>query len=509
MTTLRVILGDQLSHTLATLRDADPKQDVILMCEVWEEATYVRHHQQKIAFIFSAMRHFAAELGRRYQQVRYVELNDPANTGSFTGEVARAIVAHGIDRIVVTAAGEYRVQQMLDQWEMDFQLPVECRQDDRFLCDLATFKAWAGTKKQLRMEFFYRKMRQDHACMMEGSQPIGGKWNFDADNRAPADAACQPPKPFQVKPDAITQAVLDLVGQRFGDHFGDLKPFHWGVTTKHAQQALEHFIQHALSNFGRYQDAMVQDEPWMYHAHIGLYLNCGLLLPLDCIRAAEAAYHAGQAPLNAVEGFIRQILGWREFVRGIYWLKMPSYAKANGLQAKRPLPSLYWDGNTQMNCLKQCVQATQRHAYAHHIQRLMVLGNFALLIGVKPTELNAWFLSVYADAYEWVEMPNVTGMVLFADQGYLASKPYAAGGSYINKMSNYCQKCRYKVKQKNGPDACPFNYLYWFFLDKHRDELQRNPRMAMMYRTFDRMGVEKQDAVRQDSQRFLRALYAS
>ena len=281
------------------------------------------------------------------------------------------------------------------------------------------------------------------------------------------------------------------------------------MTRKQAQTAFKQFIEQRLASFGDYQDAMMEGEPWMYHSHISFYLNCGLLLPLECIEAAEQAYHKGTAPLNAVEGFIRQIIGWREYVRGIYWLKMPEYAEKNFFQSHRNLPNFYWTGHTKMHCLQQCVNETKRNAYAHHIQRLMVLGNFALIAGIAPSQVNEWFLIVYADAYEWVELPNVSGMILFADGGYLASKPYAAGGSYINKMSDYCKNCSYKVTQKNGPDACPFNYLYWDFLARHRDKLSSNHRIGMMYKTYDRMDKEKKEAIDQDSHKFLKSMDAN
>ena len=307
-------------------------------------------------------------------------------------------------------------------------------------------------------------------------------------------------------PDAITQEVIKLVAERFSDHWGHLEPFDFAVTRSQALQVLQQFIDERLPYFGAYQDAMLENEPWMYHSHLSFYLNCGLLLPLECAQAAEQAYHQGQAPLNAVEGFIRQIIGWREYIRGIYWLKMPDYATVNFFKATRPLPDFYWTANTPMNCLRQCILQTREHAYAHHIQRLMVLGNFALLAGIDPVQVNHWFLIVYADAYEWVELPNVSGMILFADGGYLASKPYAAGGSYIHKMSNYCRSCHYSVTQKQGPQACPFNYLYWDFLIRNRHQLQSNPRIGMMYKTYDRMPPEKQRAIREESQRFLDAL---
>jgi deoxyribodipyrimidine photolyase-related protein len=503
MTTLRVILGDQLSHSIASLQHCDKKTDVILMAEVMTEATYVKHHKKKIIFLFSAMRHFAQELIKKGYRVHYTELTDKGNTQSISGEVERAIKKYRAKAIVTTFPGEYRVLKGMRSWQKKLGVPVEIREDDRFICSPDEFSAWANGRKQCRMEYFYRELRQKTNTLMQDGKPIGGQWNFDADNRKqpPQDATI--PKTYHSKPDTITQTVIELVESRFGDHFGESQPFHFATTRRQALAALKKFIDERLPSFGDYQDAMIEGEAWMYHSHIGLYLNCGLLLPMECIEAAELAYHDGQAPLNAVEGFIRQILGWREYVRGIYWLQMPRYTKANFFNAKRKLPEFYWSGETEMNCLKQCVQETQQNAYAHHIQRLMVLGNFALLAGIDPRYVNEWYLLVYADAYEWVELPNVSGMTLFADGGLLASKPYAAGGSYIHKMSTYCQNCQYNVKDKTGENACPFNYLYWDFLARNRQLLAKNPRIGMMYKTYDRMSNEKKKVIQQDSKRFL------
>jgi deoxyribodipyrimidine photolyase-related protein len=353
------------------------------------------------------------------------------------------------------------------------------------------------------MEYFYREMRRKHAILMNGDDPVGGHWNYDAENRKPPKEGLNIPKPYNNNIDSITSEVIALVAKFFPNHFGDLEPFYFATTRGHALQALQLFIEQRLLNFGDYQDAMIEGEPWVYHSHISFYLNCGLLLPLECVRAAENAYYQDKAPLNAVEGFVRQIIGWREYVRGVYWLKMPDYVENNFLSAKRDLPSFYWTAETKMNCLRQCVSETKQNAYAHHIQRLMILGNFALIVGINPTQVNEWFLTVYADAYEWVELPNVYGMTLFADGGYLASKPYAAGGSYINKMSDYCRNCSYKVVKKNGPDACPFNYLYWNFLIRNRNKLETNHRISMMYKTYDRMSEDKKQMISDDSQQFL------
>ena len=327
---------------------------------------------------------------------------------------------------------------MLESWRAQFSFPVDILPDDRFLCSQAAFKTWAASRKQLRMEYFYRDMRRQTGLLMDGDQPVGGQWNFDADNRKAAEIDLFMPRPMASPPDAITQEVLELVETRFGNHFGDLLPFWFAVTRADAEAAFATFVDQALPRFGDYQDAMLAGEPFLYHSVIAQYLNCGLLDPLRVCREVEKAYRAGKAPLNAAEGFIRQIIGWREYVRGIYWLKMPGYERSNFFGHTRPLPDFYWTAETGMACVKAAVSQTREHAYAHHIQRLMVTGNFAMLAGVDPHALHEWYLSVYADAYEWVELPNTVGMSQFADGGLLASKPYAASGAYINRMSNYC-----------------------------------------------------------------------
>jgi deoxyribodipyrimidine photolyase-related protein len=501
-----LILGDQLSESISSFKDYNSDTDIILMGEVWDEATYVKHHKKKIAFLFSAMRHFAKMLIKQGCKVEYTKLDNPDNAGSFKDEVKRIVKKHALDRIIVTHPGEYRVLKEIRSLEDELNISVEIREDDCFLCSPDEFASWASDRKQLRMEYFYREMRKKYNTLMEDDAPTGGQWNYDAENRKPPKAGLTIPPPYIGKVDEITQDVISLVSERFDDHFGDVEPFYFAVTRTDALQVLDQFIEQRLPHFGDYQDAMIQGEPWMYHSHISFYLNCGLLLPLECVKAAETAYHQEKAPLNAVEGFIRQIIGWREYIRGIYWLKMPDYSNENFFEANRKLPDFYWTANTKMNCLRQCVLETKQNAYAHHIQRLMVLGNFALLAGIDPKEVNEWFLIVYADAYEWVELPNVSGMILFADGGYLASKPYAAGGSYINKMSDYCKSCSYKVTKKNGMDACPFNYLYWDFLDRNREKLAGNHRIGMMYKTFDRMGEEKKNTVRADSKIFLSSI---
>lgn len=496
---LILVLGDQLSPTLASLRDGDRATDRILMAEVAEEATYVRHHKKKIAFLFAAMRHFAAALREDGWTVTYRTLDDPDNAGSLAGEVERAIADERPDRIVVTEPGEWRLRHDMDAWSERFGLPVDILDDDRFLSSRRDFADWAAGRKQLRMEYFYRDMRRRTGLLMDGDAPEGGKWNYDAENRKPAKADLFMPSPHRVEPDETTRAVLDLVRQRFDTHFGDLEPFWFGVTAVDAETALDHFIEVALPSFGDYQDAMLRGERFLYHSVLSMYLNAGLLDPLAICRRVEAAYRDGHAPLNAVEGFIRQIIGWREYVRGIYWLKMPEYGTENALSATRALPDFYWTGDTDMACLKAAITQTKEEAYAHHIQRLMVTGNFAMLAGIDPHAVHEWYLAVYADAYEWVEMPNTLGMSQFADGGLLASKPYAASGNYISKMSDYCGDCAYDVKQKTGEGSCPFNALYWDFLVRNEAVLRGNPRLGQVYRTWDKMDAGKRAEYRKSA----------
>jgi deoxyribodipyrimidine photolyase-related protein len=509
MTTLVIVLGDQLSPQLSSLRGLDPADTVVLMAEVWDEATYVRHHKKKIAFLFSAMRHFAEDLRATGWQVDYVRLDDAGNSGSFTGEAARAIARHKPSRIVVTEAAEWRVLEMMRGWATQFGLPVEIRADDRFIASHDAFQRWAAGKKQLRMEFFYREMRRATGLLMDGAEPEGGQWNFDAENRKPAGADLLMPEVPRFEPDAVTRDVLALVANRFGNHFGDLEPFWFAVTRAQAETAFQHFLDHALPRFGDYQDAMLRGERFLYHSVISLYMNAGLLDPLEVCQRVEAEYRAGRAPLNAVEGYIRQIIGWREYVRGIYWLRMPGYENENFFGNTRTLPDFYWTGETDMACIRASVTQTREEAYAHHIQRLMVTGNFALLAGIDPKLVHEWYLVVYADAYEWVELPNTLGMSQFADGGLLASKPYAASGNYINKMSDYCAHCHYDVKSRTGPRACPFNYLYWDFIARNREKLGRNQRLGPVYSTLDKMGEAKKAEIRADAAAFLDALAPS
>lgn len=494
-----LILGDQLSFRLPSLASLDPN-DWVLMAEVWSEATYVKHHKQKIALVFSAMRHFAEALRARGRQVIYVTLDDPLNTQDLCEELLRHQGLHGFSHWSVTEPGEWRLKAAFEALRDRLAVPLDILEDTRFICSHGAFQAFLSGRKQPRLEHFYREMRKRTGCLMVDGKPVGGAWNFDQDNRKKfvGDGV---PAPFRCAPDAITQAVLALVEERFADHFGSLAGFHWPVTEAEAEAALADFIAHRLPAFGDYQDALVFGEDTLFHSLISTSLNLGLLDPLDCCQAAEAAYQAGQAPINAVEGFIRQILGWREYVRGLYWATMPEYKTRNTLGADQPLPALYWDETrTDMRCMAEAIRNTREHAYAHHIQRLMVTGNFALLVGCSVEAVTDWYLAVYADAFEWVELPNTLGMALFADDGLMASKPYCASGKYIDRMSNYCKHCHYRVKEVIGERACPFNYLYWDFLIRHRTRFQSNPRMAMILKNLDRMPFAQQEAIVTEAQ---------
>lgn len=494
---LGLILGDQLSLTLASLRVLDPQKDRLVMAEVMEEASYVAHHPQKIALVFSAMRHFGQALRDLGWQLDYLKFDKNRSAKSLLEVVQEKVQVLEPSSLVLTQCGEYRLQHAMDRkWSKTLGIPVEIYGDDRFFCTTSKFADWADGRKQLRMEYFYREMRRQTGYLMTpDGQPEGGQWNYDADNRKRWKGDPPLPDAPVFKRDDIDNEVLTLVAEHFSEHTGSLDNFHWATTREQASTALHYFIDHCLPYFGDYQDAMAKGESKLFHSLLSPYLNCGLLTAAEVCDAVEAAYKNDNIPLNAAEGFIRQVLGWREYVRGIYWLQMPGYAKANNLNHTRALPSYFWTGKTRMACMADCFKNTFDNAYAHHIQRLMITGNFSLIAGLAPEEVCEWYLAVYADAYEWVELPNTLGMVLHADEGYLGSKPYAASGNYINKMSDYCQGCEYQVKTATDEDSCPFNSLYWGFIDRHKETFKNNHRMSMVYRNLERMDETKREAI--------------
>ena len=494
---LVVVLGDQLNLDASALADFDPAQDAIWMAEVMEESTHVTSSKQRSTLFLSAMRHFAETLKSQKWPLHYTRLDDAHNAGTLADELDKAIQTLHPQQLVMTAPGEWRVLQSLRGMAKKHHLPLEVRDDTHFFSTVREFAEHAKGRKQLRQEFFYRELRQKTGILMDGKKPIGDQWNFDEDNRGSfgkAGPGILPP-PTRFEPDAITLDVMQLVNDKMAKHPGNLHSFGWPVTRTQALAALDSFIQHRLPSFGLYQDAMWEGEVWLYHSHIASALNLKLLNPREVVSAAEKAYQDGHVPLPAAEGFIRQILGWREYVRGIYWTQMPEYLERNQMQAHAPLPAFYWTGNTDMACLRDAITQTLNHGYAHHIQRLMVTGLYALLLGVDPKEVHAWYLGVYVDAIEWVELPNTLGMSQFADGGVMASKPYVASGKYIDRMSNHCKGCRFNPALATGDTACPFTTLYWDYLNRHVDVLAKNPRMLMQLKNLNRLSPEAREEI--------------
>lgn len=495
--TLVLVLGDQLDLEAAAFDGFDPAQDAVWMAEVAEESTHVWSSQPRIALFLAAMRHFAQALQAAGRPLHYRRLDDPANRGSLAAELQATLAALAPQRVVMTAPGDWRVWQALQRVVAQAGLALEVCEDRHFYTTVREFAAHAKGRKSLRLEYFYRELRQRHRVLMEGDQPVGGQWNFDADNREAfgAEGPGPLPEPARFAPDALTHEVLALVQQRFAAHPGRLDSFAWPVTRAQALQALARFVADRLPLFGRYEDAMWPGEPWLYHSQLSAALNLKLLNPREVVQAAEAACRAGRVPLESAEGFIRQILGWREYVRGIYWTQMPGYLERNALDATQDLPAWYWTGETGMACLRDALAQTLAHGYAHHIQRLMVTGLYALLLGVRPQQVHAWYLAVYVDAVEWVELPNTLGMSQYGDGGLMASKPYVATGRYIQRMGGPCASCRYDPGQRTGERACPYTTLYWDFLMRHEQRLAGNARMALQVKNVARLGAAERAAI--------------
>ncbi|HLP84296.1 MAG TPA: cryptochrome/photolyase family protein [Phycisphaerales bacterium] len=493
-----VVLGDQLSHTSAALRDLDPARDTVVMMEVQQESTHVPSHKARTVLFLSAMRHFAAELRDRGVRVWYTSLDDPHNTHGFMGEVQRASKELTPSRIVLTQPGEYRIARDFAAWEQQRGIPVEIREDDHFLTTHEQFARWAKGRKELTMEFFYREQRKRLNILMDpdGKAPLSGTWNYDHDNRqsfGKSGPSPRPRKPLAFEPDSITRDVMQAVNSMLPQLPGSLDNFAWPVTREQALLALKDFIKHRLPSFGPFEDAMWTSEPVLYHSMLSAALNLKLLHPRECVDAALTAHAKGAAPLQSVEAFIRQIIGWREFIRGVYWLEGESYNARNYLNQHGSLPSFYWTGDTSMRCMRECISQVVATGHAHHIQRLMVMGNFALTSGVHPRAISDWFLAMYVDAIDWVTLPNTLGMVMHADgtatkKPVVGTKPYCSSGQYIKKMSNYCSDCKFDPSKRTGDDACPFTVFYWDFLLRHRDKFSKNPRMAQILGNLDRFG---------------------
>ncbi len=488
---LVVVLGDQLDRHSPAFAGFDPRQDMVWMAEAHPESTRVWSSQMRIAVFLAAMRHFADALRAEGWRVEYQTLDSVDPRATLAELLVAAIARIAPRRVVMVEAGEWHLRAALRSAVASTGEPLDEREDTHFYCSHAEFERHAAGRRQLRMEYFYRELRRRERVLLdECGEPEGGAWNYDALNRRSFGRAGPqgPAAPLRFPPDPLTRAALDDVRRWFAAHPGSLDEFDWPVTRAAAREALDDFIEHRLAHFGEHQDAMWTGEPWLFHSRLSSALNLKLLNPREVVAAAEAAYRAGRAPLPAVEGFIRQVLGWREYVRGVYWRHMPQYLDCNALGAHEPLPPFYWTGETDMNCMREAIRQTLRFGYAHHIQRLMVTGLFALLLGVEPRRVHEWYLAVYVDAVEWVELPNTVGMSQHADRGIMASKPYVASGRYIERMSNYCANCRYRPALAVGATACPFTTLYWDFLDRHADRLKSNRRMSMQLRNLERMG---------------------
>ncbi|MGB3492085.1 MAG: cryptochrome/photolyase family protein [Elainellaceae cyanobacterium] len=488
------VLGDQLWADQAALKTCDdPSQARVLFIESAQYARQRPYHRQKLVLVWSAMRHFAEELRHAGWTVDYKIAED------FEAPLIQWIQDHGIDDLRLMQPSDRPFAQFLKTLDLSCDLTLV--PNNHFLWSREEFQGWAKTRKSLLMETFYRQGRKQFQVLMEADdEPVGGQWNFDKQNRKPPKGDLNPPDPLEFELDAITQEVIEWVSSQDFSTYGDIAPFRWAVTREQALAVLDAFIQSRLNTFGPYQDAMVTGQYTLWHALLSPYLNLGLLHPLEVIEAVEQAYEEGDLPLNSVEGFIRQVLGWREYMHGIYHQVEDDYPERNWFDHGRSLPEFFWDADqTDMNCLHQTLKQVEQTGYAHHIQRLMVLSNFALIAGFSPQEVESWFHSAFIDAHDWVMQTNVLGMGLFADGGVLASKPYAASANYINKMSDYCKSCTYSKSKRTGEDACPFNYFYWDFLARHRDKLKSQGRMNLILANLDKMSPDELEQIQQQA----------
>ena len=507
MKKLRLILGDQLNHKHSWYLDKSEDRTYVLM-EMGQELTYTTHHIQKVVAFFLAMRSFREHLAENGHQVIYLNLDDPRNKQNLNENLEWLIKENGIEKFEHQLPDEYRLDQQLKSFCQSLSIESEAFDTEHFLTEREDLKSFFEGKKMLIMENFYRMMRKKYDILMDGADPVGGKWNYDHDNRKkmPASTPIPPIKSFQKS----VQEIVDLLAASNIKTIGriDTTNFIWPTTRAEGLEQLDYFIEVCLPQFGAYQDAMTTKGWSLFHSRISFALNSKLIAPLEVIKRVEHIIQENPdyAPLSAIEGFIRQILGWREYMRGIYWRNMPEYASLNFFEHKTKLPSWFWTGETKMECLSHSIGQSLDHAYAHHIQRLMVTGNFALLAGIDPDEVDQWYLGIYIDAIEWVEITNTRGMSQFADGGIVATKPYVSSANYMHKMSHYCNQCSYDHKKKVGENACPFNSLYWEFLDRHKDKLAKNQRMSMIYRVWDKNSQESKNTTLEQAAMYLQNL---
>ena len=503
-TTIRLLLGDQLNRKHSWFKENN-KSTLYILMECRSETDYVQHHLQKVVGYFMAMRSFGDWLKEQGHEVYYFRLDEPSNKQSIPENIKFILAATEARRFEYQLPDEYRLDKALRQLTAELGISYGIFDTEHFFTTRDEVAALFKGKKTWVMESFYRQMRRKHHVLMTGSEPIGDRWNFDAENRQAVPAGTRFPDPPLPAHDATE--FLTLLQEQGVKTLGSMhdNKLPWPIQPDEAYTLLHFFIEEMLPNFGAYQDAMTQEHRFLFHSRLSFALNIKLISPQEVVEMAEKAWRQqpDRYPLSAVEGFIRQILGWREYMRGIYWAYVPGYYHLNFFEHDQPLPSWYWTGQTKMNCLKQAITQSLETAYAHHIQRLMITGNFALLAGVQPDEVDAWYLGIYIDAVEWVEITNTRGMSQFADGGIVGTKPYVSSANYINKMSDYCKSCAYKKQLKTGPGACPFNSLYWDFHARHRDKLESNPRIGMVYRTWDKMEQEQQEALRKQAAHYL------
>ncbi|MDT0642435.1 cryptochrome/photolyase family protein [Zunongwangia sp. F363] len=495
--TLRLILGDQLNHHHSWFKEEQENKIYVFM-EMRQETNYVVHHIQKIAAFFSAMRNFAAYLRKREHKVLYFSINDKGNKQDLAFNLQQLIKKHNFSKFEYQLPDEYRLDKQLDEICKNLDIPSEVFDTEHFFTSRTELTRFYEGKKELTMEYFYRYMRKKHHILMLNSKdPEGGKWNYDKSNRQKwkGEADIPPEKDFSKEISGIVEEIEAAGIKTMGSI--DAKKFSWPTSREEALSVLNYFCKNLLVHFGDFQDAMHTKEAFLFHSRLSFSMNSKMINPREVINSVVDYWHEHheEIDISQVEGFVRQILGWREYMRGIYWKEMPGYAQRNKLQNKAPLPQFYWTANTKMNCLHHSIKQSLEKAYAHHIQRLMITGNFALLTQCDPNEVDAWYLGIYIDAIEWVEITNTRGMSQFADGGIVATKPYVSSGSYINKMSNYCKNCHYDVKKKTGENSCPFNSLYWNFLDEKREYFRDNQRMKMMMSLLDKKSSEEMEDI--------------
>lgn len=498
------ILEDQLSPELSSLASASPDAPVLLV-ESRRAFSLVPYHKKRLAFLVSAMRHFAEELRAGGRAVHEYTLARRPYLDSLSA-LRHFIESTGIRSFVVTEPSEFHTRAWMQTLPARLGIEIRFVPNNLFLTDRAEFRDWVRAVKKPVMEHFYRRMRVRYRVLMDGQQPVGGQWNLDHENRKPAPRGLLVPPPPAFAPDSMTQEALVSVDGMFPAHPGNTQGFNLPVTRTDARKALASFLRSRLPRFGEFEDAMLTGQPVLFHSFLSPLINVGLLSPMECIRGACAELEAGRAPLNSVEGFVRQILGWREYMYGMYWAFMPDYRDRNARGDTRPLPDFFWTAEAEMNCLRQTIGQVVEMAYSHHIQRLMVICNFSTLAGLSPQAVNEWFLAMYVDSHDWVVTPNVIGMGMNADGGLVATKPYVSSAAYIKRMSDYCDGCRFDPKARTGSRACPFNFLFWTFLDRYRAHFERNPRMGMMLKNLSRVPEDEREAMRRARNAFLRGM---